>query len=704
MKITRLLAFFVLLLPAQSFAAESVRNTHTTISLVSEKSSINTGEAEGFRVAVRVEAHDKWHTYWENPGDAGLATSLTWTLPDGFTASSIDWPAPTRLNEGPLAIYAYEGEVMLPVTITPPATLDTGDDIPLKVHVDLLVCNDICVPESADLELSLPISSTPSRPSNDAKLFEKQNLERVLNVQDTGGFKIADHTITLTVPLKDLSTGEPGTKPPTFADIRAAQFFPRQQNLVQYATDQMMSGDKKNLSLILQRAENGDAAQQISGILTLTLPKGNHSYNITFEPKTMPVMGSSQSSTLIFPVALLLALIGGLVLNLMPCVLPVLSLKALALAKKSGHAQGEVIRQGVAYTLGIAASFAVISGLLLVLRAGGESVGWGYQMQSPVFVAILAYLLFLVGLSLSGLFHLPVLLGGVGHGITSQSSAKGSFLTGILATAVATPCTAPFMAPAIGAALTMPAWQALLVFQALGLGLALPYLLICFFPALRAFLPKPGAWMENFKQLMAFPMYASVIWLLWVLTLQTGVSGMVVALTALLLLTFIIWMKAFFKDESKAYRVLALLLTAVTLYVSLHTLAKLNTDAIMEKPAAAHAINTVPYSKDALASLRAAGKPVFVDATAAWCITCQVNASVALHTTRTMAAFEKQGITLMIADWTRRNDDITEFLAGFGFNGVPLNVFYPPADGEPVVLPQILSEDIVIQTITTKGQ
>lgn len=701
MTLSRLLALALFLCPLPAWAADKVQNEHTTISLVTEKSAITKGEAEGFRTGILIEAKDGWHTYWENPGDAGLPTRITWTLPEGFTASDIDWPTPIRLNEGPLTIYAYEGTTLLPNTITPPASL-SGQDVSLKARVDVLVCKDICIPESADLELTLPITATPAANTSSTSLFDHQAINHAQMVSEPAAFKLSGHAITLTIPLKSLTSPEPGAEPIAYDDIRAAEFFPREQNIIQYAADQVMSGDRKALTLILERTENGAAPERLSGILNLTLPSGTQSYNLNFTPQSgaMPALG--QPSTLIFPVVLLLALLGGLVLNLMPCVLPVLSLKALALVKKSSHSHSAIIRQGIAYTLGIALSFAAISGVLLALRAGGESVGWGYQMQSPAFVAALIYLLFLVGLSLSGFFHLPVLLGGVGGNVASESSARGSFLTGILATAVATPCTAPFMAPAVGAALTMPAWQSLLVFQALGFGLALPYLLICIFPSLRSFLPRPGAWMVKFKELMAFPMYASVIWLMWVLTLQTGVSGMVVSMTALLLLTLIIWLKGFFEYGSPTYRILAIVLGLLTFVSSLHMLSNLETSAMMEQPPAAHKIKTIPYSKESLAALRAQGKPVFVDATAAWCITCQVNASVALHTVRTMAAFEEQGITLMIADWTRRNDEITEFLGEFGFNGVPLNVFYP-ANAEPVVLPQILSEDIVIQTISTKG-
>lgn len=380
-------------------------------------------------------------------------------------------------------------------------------------------------------------------------------------------------------------------------------------------------------------------------------------------------------------IILALAFLGGLVLNIMPCVLPVLSMKALALVRKSGKSSAHTIPHGVAYTLGIMLSFAMIAGLLIMLQQGGEAIGWGYQMQSPAFVGFLIYLLFLVGLSLSGAFHLPVLLGGVGGNLASEASIRGSFFTGILATMVATPCTAPFMASAVGASLTLPAWAAMLVFLAIGFGLAFPFLLISIFPSCLKFLPKSGAWTERFKEFLAFPMYASVIWLLWVLGLQVGIGGVGLVLTGLLFIVFILWLK-----RGKLFSFL------LALAVIIATLFNVSSDEKMPE---------VAYSKQALAELRSQGKAVFVDATAAWCITCQINKQVALNTTKTKDAFAKNGVVLMVADWTKKNPEITELLHGFGYNGVPLNVFYPANNGEPIVLPQILSEDMVIEVIST---
>jgi thiol:disulfide interchange protein len=474
--------------------------------------------------------------------------------------------------------------------------------------------------------------------------------------------------------------------------ITAATFFPRQQNIIHYATETKLSSEKNTLQIALEKTDKKPEGD-ISGILSLTANGEQKNVDITFAP----MAAAAVEPALWLPVVMLLAVLGGLVLNLMPCVLPVLSLKALAIAKKSGHEHKVVVRMGVAYTLGILVSFGVIAGILIALRQAGESVGWGYQMQSPAFVAFLIYLLFLVGLNLSGLFHLPVLLGNVGIG--DETSAKGSFFTGVLATMVATPCTAPFMASAVGVALTLPAFESLLVFEALGFGLALPFLAISLFPRLLRFLPKPGAWMDTFKQLLAFPMYASVIWLLWVLTLQTGAGGMVVALTGMLAIIIVIWMKQMFSEESKAYRVVALVIYALVIGVSLPALSRMEIGSHAAESMEKMGFETVMFSKAKLAELQSAGKPVFVDATAAWCITCQFNGRVAIRTERVMNAFKEKGVTLMIADWTSRNDEITEFLSGFGYKGVPLYVFYP-AHGQPVVLPQLLTEDIVINAIS----
>ena len=353
------------------------------------------------------------------------------------------------------------------------------------------------------------------------------------------------------------------------------------------------------------------------------------------------------------------------------------------------HFLGDLFRSnlgswhGIAYTLGILASFAALAAILLVLQKGGQAVGWGYQMQFPAFVGFLIYLLFAVGLSLSGAFHLPILLGGVGADLANEGSLRGSFFTGVMAALVATPCTAPFMASAVGAALTLPEFEAMLVFLSLGLGLALPFLLISIFPSCLRFLPKQGAWMERFKELLAFPIYASVIWLLWVLDLQAGAGAVAIILAGMLFLVFALWLKK--------WHFLALILAGLVMIATLVNIEKSEAD------------NTqIPYSKQSLNELRAQGKAVFVDATAAWCITCQINKRVVLDNPNVRAAFAKNNVTLMVADWTKQNPEITEFLHEFHYNGVPLNVFYSENNAHPpIVLPQILHEDMILELIST---
>jgi thiol:disulfide interchange protein len=574
----------LLFLCISSFSANAKNNVSAT--LVSESASIT--EDKDLRFGVILNAANGWHTYWKEPGDAGLPTKLEWQLPEGFSASEIDWPEPTKFIEEGLITYGYTGTTLLPVTISPPTKLN-NNTYNFTVKVEWLACNNICIPESQTLHIELPVGE--ASPSPDAKLFPQN---------------------------KATPTSLPS------------------------------SSDKNSVSAFALLA-------------TLSL-----------------------------------ALLGGLVLNIMPCVLPILSLKTLALVKKSGQVRSHTIRHGIAYTLGILASFATIAAILIILQQGGEAIGWGFQMQSPAFVGFLIYLLFLVGLSLSGAFHLPVLLGGIGGNITHENSMRGSFFTGILATMVATPCTAPFMASAVGAALTMPAWAAMLTFLSLGFGLALPFLLISIFPNLLRFLPKPGAWMEKFKELLAFPMYAAVIWLIWVLGMQVGVGGITLILCGLLLVMFIVWIERAGRHCNIYYRVFIIFSAGLMLAAILFSLENVK----LEESTQTGDELSIPYSAQTLAQLRLEGKAVYVDATAAWCITCQLNKHIALDTKRTQQAFKQYNVVFMVADWTRKNPQVTELLHGFGYNGVPLNIFYPKDGGEPIILPQILSEDTVIKTIS----
>ncbi|MEZ5691761.1 MAG: protein-disulfide reductase DsbD family protein [Rickettsiales bacterium] len=555
------------------------KQNNVSARLVSE--SVSLQEGKKIRLGVILDAGN-WHTYWKEPGDAGLPTEFSWTLPEGFSASDIDWPPPQKFAEGELTTYGYTGTTLLPVTITVPDKLDS-QSYDITVKANWLACDKICIPESATLSINMLAGKIS--PSSNIGLFDKHisaSSQTINNTQDSSYFLI---------------------------------------------------------------------------ITTI-----------------------------------MLALAGGLILNIMPCVLPVLSLKALALAKKAGHKREHTIKYGVAYTLGILVSFATIAAILITLQHGGEKIGWGFQMQSPSFVGFLIYLLFLVGLNLSGMFHLPVLMGNTGNNLANENSVKGSFFTGILAAMVATPCTAPFMASAVGVALLLPAWAAMLVFLSLGFGLALPFLLISIFPSLLNFLPKPGIWMERFKEFLAFPMYASVIWLIWVLGIQTGVHGIVLILFGLLLIIFTIWIQKINAKCNIYHRSFFFISSVIMLTAILISLGSMSTQKLEYK-------NTIAYSEELFKSMRDDNKPVYLDVTAAWCITCQLNKKFVLDSDNINKLFKEQDVALMVADWTNRNPKITELLGSFGYNGVPLNVFYPANNGKPVILPQILSEEIVTKTI-----
>ena len=661
-KLLLLLLFFT----APAYAESIVINDKTTATLMAEVNTVKPGEP--FMVGVLLSPRQiGWHSYWQNPGDAGIATNFTWNLPEGTQIGEIKWPAPVRMKENTLAVYGYEGEVLLPVELTLPEGY-SGEKFPIAVKADWLICKEICVPESAELSLELPVLDMAMPSDNKERFAQAKEAEPVVLVEDIP-FHTTQDSIALLLP-KTL-------------DVKASDevyFFPREENQILYPAEQSLKVAEVT-SLTMARSANDTMPQTLSGVLKVN----DKAYEVRAAlskapapPVTKPVLGLGW--------LLLSALFGGLILNLMPCVLPVLSLKALAIAKKAAHDKKVVVRQALAYTAGILLSFAAIAVLLIGLQQSGEAIGWGFQMQSPVFVGFLACLLFLIGLNLSGMYELPVLFGSALKD-TPQHSLRGSFFTGVLATLVATPCTAPFMATAVGAALSLPPINALLIFLFLGLGLALPFLLIAVCPRCLRYLPKPGAWMIVFKQFLAFPIYASVVWLLWVLALQSGANGLLIVLSTMVTLAFMVWMKSYVRDCSRLCKVATLLTLLAVLASGLLALAKMPEQR-----------ENAPFSQAALDALLAEKKPVLVDATAAWCITCQVNKKIAIDTPATQAALRDTGTVFMVADWTRRNPEITKFLKSFGYNGVPLVVYYP-VNGEPVVLPQVLSEALVIKTI-----
>lgn len=611
-----------------------------------------------------------WHIYWQNPGDSGIPTSLKWEVPEGITVGDIQWPLPERIETSGLVNYGYGEKVILPVSLTPLSDNISG---PIKVNAEWLVCKDICIPESAELTGALPANS-PQAQVLLSNAFEQAPRRSEALAQ----FAADAQHVTIQVPVAEL-------KLPEGSGIATAEWLPIDDGIMLNNAAQQFVVKNGILSIT---SERGSAAvpNEWNGVLVLQTHAEEQpiAYTLTAYPDTnVAVEAMLDMPTLSLPlmVALVFAFLGGLILNLMPCVLPILSLKALAIAKKSGAEQRAVRVQGIAYTLGVIGCFLAIAGIMLALKSAGAAVGWGFQLQQPEVIAGLFFLMLLVALNLFGLFELPVLFG---NRTSDAHSVRGAFLTGALAVLLATPCTAPFMAPALGATLTMSAPAALLVFAALGLGMAAPFLLISFVPATRKLLPKPGAWMGRFKQFLAFPMLATAAWLLWVLNRTAGDAGLIMALIGALLAAWLIWWAH--GTPSRGLR--TLLLVATALFIAWATFMQPSPDGV------ALDAGMEPYSAERLAALRAEGRPVLVDATADWCLTCKVNERIALKDDGIQQLFKDKQVVLMVADWTRRDAAITEYLAGFGRNGVPLYVYYAP-QAEPVVLPQLLTPGIV---------
>lgn len=641
-------------------------------------------QGEPIEAGVLFTLPPEWHIYWQNPGDSGIPTSLAWTLPEGMTASEIQWPVPERIETSGLVNYGYSDKVILPVTLTP--TGDAGGDVTVKA--DWLVCKDICIPESATLHGTLPNSSPQAE-----QLLANARAQLPEAFTGTAQFEAGDGGIVRLVFSGD------GFSAALTHRVQAT-WFPVEDGIIANASmgkSVIIASDEGPPQLELGGFDPGTVTElpaQWHGVLSVRddADDAPRNYAVTADLRTAsPAPIPSVDAPALSPwVAMALAFLGGLILNLMPCVLPILSLKALALAKKSGAEQRLARAQGLSYSAGVVLSFLAIAGIMLALRAGGEAIGWGFQLQDPRVIAALFFLMLLVAFNLLGLFTLPVLFGNT---TSDMHSLRGAFLTGALAVLLATPCTAPFMAPALGATLTMPTGAALLVFAALGLGMAFPFLLISFVPAARALLPRPGAWMERFKQFLAFPMFATAAWLLWVLNHGTSGMGLVMALAGAVIVAWLIWWAH--GTRHAAVRKLALIAAAIT--IGWCVWMQPNGDAVATDE------SQVAYSAQTLASLREQGVPVFVDATADWCLTCKVNERLALRDAGIEQLFAEKNITYMVADWTRRDADIAAWLAGFGRNGVPLYVYYPP-QGEPVVLPQLLTPALVRDAIQSPSQ
>lgn len=706
----RLHAMSLLLLALGSRAADLSAQSgdtspHSDVRLISEVKSIQPGTP--FTVAVWFRLEPGWHNYWRNPGDSGIPTSVTWQLPEGFQAGPLRWPIPQRIEAVTLTDFGYSGDPALLVDITPPPQMRPDGSVILKARVDWLVCADICLPAHEEVDIELPVG--PGAPESDPRwesLFARTRAELPGPVE---GWELAASVADPGYRLR-IWSAMPGRRPPD-----SVYFFPLAGEVLDHASPQVHSWQGDTLLLQLTRSIYASRPSPLLAGILLDETGGfwdddgrtraleveaaveGAAPSEAFALETSAGAVAKTSGVLTLIPALLFAFLGGLLLNLMPCVFPVLSLKILGAAGQAGSNRKGIRRHGSLFGVGVVGSFLALAGFLVLLKTGGKQFGWGFQLQSPLFVALMASLFFGIGLNLMGVFEVGLALTRVGSRTGSFIGAWDSLAAGALATVIATPCTAPFMGAALGFALARPSAETFLVFALLGLGMALPYVVLSWAPGWLDRLPRPGPWMESLKQTLAFPMFATVIWLVWVFGLQTGMDGTVYLLITFLLLAAAAWMVGrWHRIDLRSGRVargVASLLVAMAV-------ASAVTGSRQEPPPPGGAGEWQPFSEEAVARYLAEGRPVFVDFTAAWCLTCQVNKRLVLTSERVKEAFRAWNVALFQADWTRQDPRITEALEALGRAGVPVYVLYKGHPGaQPHILPTVLTEDIVLGTL-----
>jgi thiol:disulfide interchange protein len=652
-------------------------------SLVAESAVVAPGQT--VTLALMMRPSKGWHGYWKNPGDSGIETQIAWDMPAGFSAGPIQYPVPGRLIVAGLMNYVYEGDYAQLIDLKVPAGLAPGTKLPIRARVDYLACTkEVCVPETANVAVDLEAGSAPAAQTNRA-MFDRfrQALPKPLGSE--ARFERAGNRFRLAVPV------------PAGLELSEPYFFPLTDGALSYAAAQTVSRAGDTLIVETEAPANGASLAAVEGVLKLGDGNG---LSLEAVPGAVPAAGTmvSQEGVQAAPgasailAALLGAIVGGLLLNIMPCVFPILSLKALSLAKAGGD-EGTARREAVAYTAGAVLICLGLGAALLALRAGGAAAGWAFQLQDPRVILALLLLITAVALNLAGLFELPALTGG--GRLAERGGTSGAFWTGALAAFVATPCTGPFMGAALGAALVLPTVVALAVFAGLGFGLALPFLLLGFVPALRRRLPKPGLWMERLRRLLSVPMFLTALALAWILGRQAGVDGMALGLSAAMVVGLALWWVGRRQGQRSLWLPLApAALAAVAAMVLIPTAAT--------EPAMASSPSTLksePFSEDRLAALQQEGRPVFVYFTADWCVTCKVNEKGALEREQVAEAFAKSQVAVLVGDWTRGDAAIGRFLEKHGRSGVPLYLYYEP--GKPVeILPQVLTASRLVSMVS----
>lgn len=691
------LAFSLFVPAAFAEGSAKVDAPHTSVELVSQYEAAAPGASQW--IGIDFKPRDGWHVYWKNPGDSGLPPRADFSaVPEGSKFGVLEFPTPDRIPYGPLVNYGYEGEVLYPAKWTAASDLKIGENAVVTANVKWLICKEECVPGRATLSLKLPVAS----PEALAKTAGTHT--RLFDATVGALAKPADGKIRLALSpdgsrVDIFYQGSEAKEFPKSA-LRSVFFFPEGEYGIGADAKQKASLTPEGIALVVPRKEK-KAIGEIRGVLKLS---GNRSYVVSevIDPKLLPREAAAPETPFApadsaLPLMLLFAFVGGLILNLMPCILPVLSIKVLGLANQAGSNRGEVRRHGLVFTLGIFVSFWILAAILVSVRSSGEVLGWGFQLQNPIFVGSLAVLFYLMALNLFGVFEVGDRWIGSGGSLAAKEGYAGSFFTGVLTTVAATPCSAPFMGSALGFALTQPPFIAVLVLSVLAFGLAFPYLLFSFLPAASRILPRPGAWMKTLKEVLAFPLLATVVWLAGVVGNQAGTEGMFMVLTVIVLATVVVWLAGkptvrAVPKIAKGILIAIAVLCALSTLVSLGRMRKENRENSGGKSPLVHA-PWKEWSPEAQASAIAAGKTVIVNFTAQWCVTCKVNETVVFEREGVKRALARENVVALLADWTNGDPAVTAALSRVGRNSVPVYLVYRPGVAAPKVLPQILSAD-----------
>jgi thiol:disulfide interchange protein DsbD len=667
---------------------------HVQASLVTETTSIQPGKP--FTVALRLKMDPGWHTYWVNPGEAGLPTTLKWTLPQGYAAGDLQWPAPKRLPAPGAINFGYDNEVLLLTQLTAPA--NAHGDVTLHAHATWLVCADICIPGEADVTAITRAGA--GTPRNDPKWTSAFAATRAAIAAP-----VADWNFTAESTPKGYNLIATPTRAGAAWPKGEVFFFNRAESVIEPSGQQTFDTDgDRHIVRLVKDPFAKEAAGTLQGDLVAREGWGDGVIAAAVETKVTPggadAAGGAASTAPAGAGNLLLALafafVGGLVLNLMPCVFPVIGIKIVGFVNQAHEDRKVVTLHGLTYTAGVLISFWVLAGLLAALRAGGAELGWGFQLQSAGFNFALAVVMLIFALNLSGVFEIGAGATGVGGALTMKQGLAGTFFTGFLAVVVATPCSAPFLAPALGAALALPVTESFLVFTVIGIGLSAPYLALSAFPSAVKLLPKPGRWMETFKQVMAFPLFATVAYLVWVLAGQVSEETLLNIGFGLVLIAMSVWAWGRWsapgaKQSQMRFAAAALvLLFAAGAWIGWPraSAANASADVTWEK-----------WSPEAVQALRADNRIIYVDFTARWCATCQANKKLVFHSRDVLDTFAAKKIATLRADWTNQDPQITAELAKYQRNAIPFNLVYLPGEATPKILPEVLTPDIVLKAV-----